>query len=98
MSRFVVCPSCERHVRRSEESCPFCNELVPAAVRQHVHPAPPAGLSRARAYAFRAALLASSAAVACSSSGENPPWRRRNFRKLWQRRDLGYRWNRDRWR
>lgn len=29
---FVVCPSCSRHVRENESSCPFCAQAIPAGI------------------------------------------------------------------
>jgi hypothetical protein len=72
MSRFVVCPACERHVRRTDEHCPFCEAAIPEAVRRAFAPGVPAGLSRAQAYAFRAAVLAGAATIACGSDTETP--------------------------
>jgi hypothetical protein len=72
MSRFVVCPVCERHVRRTDERCPFCEAAIPEAVRKAFAPVLPAGLSRAQAYAFRAAVLAGAATIACGSDTETP--------------------------
>jgi hypothetical protein len=72
MSRFVVCPACERHVRRTDDRCPFCEAAIPEAVRKASAPVLPAGLSRAQAYAFRAAVLAGAATIACGSDSETP--------------------------
>jgi hypothetical protein len=73
MSHFVLCPSCKRHVRPTEVDCPFCSRVIPEEVRSAAPlPAPPTGLSRTRAYAFRAAIVASVAGVACGSGEQNP--------------------------
>lgn len=75
MSHFVLCPSCKRHVRPAETSCPFCSSALPDELRNaDALPRPPSGLSRARAYAFRAAIVASVAGVgaACGSDDESP--------------------------
>jgi hypothetical protein len=73
-STLVPCVSCKRHVRESEVRCPFCGaEVAPAA--RPARPAPvTSGSSRARLYAARAAVLASSAALACGGgdSDEDP--------------------------
>ena len=72
MSHLVLCPACKRHLRPSEAECPFCNAIVPEDVRNAAPPPlPPSGLSRARAYAFRAAIIASVAGVACGSDDES---------------------------
>jgi hypothetical protein len=69
MSRFVVCPDCQRHVRRTEAACPFCASAIPIELRDQDLPAPPAGASRSQAYAFRAAILASTlSAMGCGST------------------------------
>lgn len=57
MSRLVLCTACERHVRRSESTCPFCGGGVVA---------PPAALPRGPALK-RAALLVSGIAAASAS-------------------------------
>lgn len=73
MSHLVVCPGCKRHVRPSETECPFCSGEIPEALRRAAPPPkPPSGLSRARAYAFRAAIIASVAGAGCGSDDESP--------------------------
>ncbi|HEY8077042.1 MAG TPA: hypothetical protein VIF62_23105 [Labilithrix sp.] len=70
MNRLVMCPSCSRHVRASEEAaaCPFCDAIVIAA--------PPArgsaiASSRAARYARNVAVATGIvAATACGSSEE----------------------------
>jgi hypothetical protein len=70
------CPSCARHLRASEEACPFCG----AAVAGKLSPLPGTSkrLTRAAAFAFTASLAAV-AGVHCgdddaggSSSGKTP--------------------------
>lgn len=69
------CPSCQRHVRVSEEACPFCATSLPASVKARPAPQlPTQRLGRAALLAFGATLSVagvSSGAVACSSSDES---------------------------
>ncbi len=58
------CPSCSRHVRVSEESCPFCKAaLAPDGLAAKVVPAATSRLSRAAAFAFTASV----AVVGCTA-------------------------------
>jgi len=51
------CPSCSRHVRTSETSCPFCKTVLAAgALSASAIPGTPTRLSRAAAFAFTASL------------------------------------------
>jgi hypothetical protein len=51
------CPSCSRHVRTSEASCPFCKAaLAPGELAASVIPAASTRLTRAAAFAFTASL------------------------------------------
>jgi hypothetical protein len=65
MNDLVPCPSCNRHVRKLEASCPFCS-----AELSLTHLAPPtlprARLSRAATFAFGASL----AVAACGGDTE----------------------------
>jgi hypothetical protein len=57
-ARLVACPSCARHVRLSESSCPFCAEPLSAALRATPAPrAPKTRLSRNGLYVFGLASL-----------------------------------------
>jgi hypothetical protein len=63
--RLLPCPSCARHVRASEEACPFCAGELPASRTSQPLPRSPATrLSRAALYAFGA-----SAAVVAACGG-----------------------------
>jgi hypothetical protein len=63
----IACPSCARHVRASEPSCPFCKASVVEAARAFVpRKRPTERLGRAALYAL--GLSGATAAVACSSS------------------------------
>jgi hypothetical protein len=63
MPDLVICSRCRRHIRRSEQACPFCNETLAEAARSgRALPLPPPGVSRSAIVAFAAASLG---AVAC---------------------------------
>ena len=68
MSDLVLCASCSRHVRRTEERCPFCGTLLSPGARRARPPVAPPGLSRAKLYAFHAAVATGVAASACGGS------------------------------
>jgi len=68
MNDLVLCSSCTRHVRRVEERCPFCGTPVAAETRAARPPVAPAGLSRAKLYAFHAAVVTGVAAGACGGT------------------------------
>jgi len=81
-SHLVPCPACQRHVRVSEVSCPFCTETLSQSLRNRsAEPLPAARLGRAALYAFRASLtgvaviaagsVAVAGTVACSSDSDN---------------------------
>jgi hypothetical protein len=57
-TRLRPCPACARHVRASEDACPFCRASVSASLRALPAPEPP------RRRLSRAALLAFSAGAA----------------------------------
>lgn len=61
MNQLEPCPHCERHVRTTETSCPFCGAAIAAAMRA----VRPRQLPRTRL--SRAALLAFGLGVAASS-------------------------------
>ena len=66
-ARLLPCPSCERHVRASEEACPFCAAALPERPAPAPLPRTPAvRLSRAAMFALGATAAA---VAACSSSG-----------------------------
>jgi hypothetical protein len=69
-ARLLACPSCLRHVRVTEDACPFCASGIPASFRDLPMPRPPARrLSRAALYAFGATTIG--LATACSGSVTN---------------------------
>jgi hypothetical protein len=52
----VPCPSCNRHVRAIERSCPFCSENLPSNLTANAVPSATQRLSRAAAFLFGASL------------------------------------------
>jgi hypothetical protein len=70
MNRLRLCEGCSRHVRESEQVCPFCQQVLaplqlPAAVRL------PAGLSRAQRLALAAAAaVVGQTIAACTADGD----------------------------
>jgi hypothetical protein len=56
--RLLPCPSCARHVRGSEEACPFCTAPLATSRRAPAPRSPGARLSRAALYAFGASAAA----------------------------------------
>ena len=69
MSELPPCPDCQRHVRKTETSCPFCGQALalsdlPAAVL------PRSRLGRAATFAFGATLASATALVACGGESE----------------------------
>jgi hypothetical protein len=71
MSELILCSACTRHIRKDEARCPFCDAVVSEEQRAATTGAAPGpGASRARRYAARAAVIAGSAAFACSGTTE----------------------------
>lgn len=56
MKALVPCPSCGRHVRVSEEACPFCASVLPTDLAARAIPAATSRMKRAAAFAFTATL------------------------------------------
>lgn len=63
----VPCPSCTRHVKTTEASCPFCASALPASLASAVVAGSTQRLSRAAAFAFTASI-----AVTGCASGTSP--------------------------
>lgn len=61
------CPSCARHVKTSEKSCPFCKSALPESLADSAIPGATHRLGRAAAFAFTASLT-----VAGCSAGIAP--------------------------
>lgn len=68
MSQLIPCPSCGRHVRRTESACPFCAASVSF---EHVpaRPMPSARLGRAAIFAFGATVATVGAGCGGGTSG-----------------------------
>jgi hypothetical protein len=65
MSQLTPCPECQRHVRKTEARCPFCDSALSLA---HV-PAPVlprARMGRAATFAFGASVVGATALVGCT--------------------------------
>lgn len=70
MSQLTPCPECQRHVRKTEARCPFCDSALslahlpePVLPRQR--------LSRAATFAFSASVVSAAAFVACGGDVEH---------------------------
>jgi hypothetical protein len=69
----VACVSCARHLRVSEERCPFCGSSVAASAVAEPRLPPASRLGRAALYAFGVGALSVAAAVAgCNHEGDGP--------------------------
>ena len=68
LSTLTPCPSCVRHVRTTEKSCPFCMSALPVFALPDAKE-PTERLSRAAALAFAASV----AITGCTSSNKNAP-------------------------
>jgi hypothetical protein len=66
-SLLLVCPSCERHVRAVDESCPFCRLALSEATRVALA-LRPAGKRLGRAAFYALSMGTMTVAAACSSS------------------------------
>lgn len=66
----VACPVCDRHVRRTESSCPFCGSDVAEAIRSaEERPVVAMRLSRAAMVAL-AATGTGALSIACGTAGQ----------------------------
>jgi hypothetical protein len=69
------CAACARHVRVSEEACPFCGVPLAASMRASAPPRGPAmRLTRAALFAFGAlgaSAVAATAAAGCGTTTQN---------------------------
>jgi hypothetical protein len=65
----VPCPDCSRHVRASEQRCPFCDGALPTDLASRVLPSPTRRLDRWATFTFVAALaVAGSTGAGCSAA------------------------------
>ena len=64
MSELTPCPECQRHVRKTETRCPFCDTALSLA---HLppHALPRTRLGRAATFAFGAGVVGATALVSC---------------------------------
>jgi hypothetical protein len=66
----VACPACTRHVRVTEEACPFCGARLPSSLRESAPPqGPSVRLSRAALLALGTLGTAGALAVAPGCGG-----------------------------
>jgi hypothetical protein len=65
MSQLTPCPECQRHVRKSETLCPFCDAALSLS---HLpdHALPRQRLGRAATFAFGAGVVGATALVSCA--------------------------------
>jgi hypothetical protein len=70
MAQLLPCPSCSRHVRRTENGCPFCGAALELA-ELPLKAMPTQRLGRAATFAFGAAVATS---VAACSGGPAPAY------------------------
>jgi hypothetical protein len=69
MSELTPCPECQRHVRKTETSCPFCSQAL--SLSHLPTPAlPRSRLGRAATFAFGATLVGATALVGCGGESE----------------------------
>lgn len=72
MDRLEPCPSCQRHVRVSESSCPFCGTDVRALSALPERAMPAARLGRAALFAFGVTAAAATAGVVGCADEPDP--------------------------
>lgn len=71
MAELRPCPSCARHVRSSEATCPFCDAVVPTA--KTTTSTPVGRLGRAALFVAGTAIVAASATAAVGCGPDKPP-------------------------
>lgn len=71
MAQLIPCPACQRHVRKTESVCPFCEAAVSLA---HLPGPilPSRRLGRAATFAFGATLVGVTSLAACSDDDSGP--------------------------
>jgi hypothetical protein len=67
-SLLLVCPSCERHVRTVDSSCPFCGLALSAEVRATLGLRPPARRLTTRAAFYALSVGTVSLTAACGGT------------------------------
>lgn len=70
MSCLHLCPSCARHIRAEETSCPFCATVLPDDFGVCTEPRAAAGRPLTRAALV---LMTATAITACGKSGSSDP-------------------------
>jgi hypothetical protein len=68
----IVCEGCQRHVKASDVSCPFCGAERLASLAPPSPDADLRGQSRAKRFALQAAALATAAACGAGTLPPNP--------------------------
>lgn len=69
MSQLVPCPNCQRHVRQSESTCPFC-QMALSLDHIPLPELPRSRLGRAATFAFGATLVGATTLLACGGESE----------------------------
>ncbi len=73
-SSLLPCPTCSRHVRRGDASCPFCASVLDASFgRSQARPTPGPRLVRAATFALGTALAISTGCGAPATATGGPP-------------------------
>ncbi len=67
---FVPCPSCRRHVRGDEPTCPFCANALDGAHAARAVPAANRRMSRGALFAFAASMSVAGSVAACGGQTE----------------------------
>ena len=67
---FAPCPSCARHVKTTEKSCPFCKGALPDAMVSIPGATPGHRLGRAAAFAFTASLTVAGCSAGVAAPGD----------------------------
>jgi len=69
MNELTPCPECQRHVRKTETTCPFCGQALSLShLPEQVLPR--SRLGRAATFAFGATLVGATALVGCGGESE----------------------------
>jgi hypothetical protein len=69
MSELHPCPECQRHIRKTESTCPFCGESVSLG-HLPAHVLPRKRMGRAATFAFGATVVGATAIVSCSDGSD----------------------------
>lgn len=66
------CPSCSRHIKTTEKTCPFCKGALTDSHADAAIPGATGRLTRAAAFAFTASLAVAGSTAACTSGVAAP--------------------------